>query len=94
MSNDTFPENTSSLARVQMRLFGDVGASAHLTVDQQRALLELSYSEWEAWERFMRDGPLPPRPGLPDMLLRIGAALHQLTVAAEGSRVSADAAGW
>ncbi len=102
MSQDAVTEHTSSLARMQMRLFGDVGASARLTAEQQRALLELSDQEWTAWQCFLCNGPLPARPGLPEMLVRIGAALHRLAVASEdspgqpprGSRVSADAAGW
>ena len=78
MPSDLTVEDFDSFARGQMRLFHELGAIGHLTPDDQRRLLALSESEWVAWVRFLRDGPLPPLPRPPEMLLRIAVAAHRV----------------
>lgn len=79
----------NELARGQLRLFDELGCQASLPPDERRRLLALSESEWAAWDRFLRDGPLPAWPRLPDMLLRVGAAVHGVATAMECMRVPA-----
>ncbi len=94
MSHNDTQNRHDGLARRQLRLFDDLGTTAGLTAEQRRRLLALSDPEWAAWMRFMRDGPLPTQPKLPEMLLRIGTALYRLTLMTGDDRVPADATGW
>ena len=87
MSGNDADDGRSRLARMQLRMFEDLGTSGRLTEAERGALLNLSEPDWAAWRRFMQGGPLPDEPALPEILLRIGAALFRMTVAAESPGV-------
>jgi len=81
------------VARGQLRLFDELGTQASLPPDERRRLLSLSESEWAAWDRFLRDGPMPAWPRLPEMLMRVGSAAHRITTAMDCMRVPAGVMG-
>ncbi|MGE0420034.1 MAG: hypothetical protein AB7O80_24785 [Acetobacteraceae bacterium] len=92
MSHDTLPAH-SSLARLQVSLYDNLGTAAGLTMDARRTLLDLSEQEWTAWMAFLNDGPLPSCPPLPEMLMRVAAALYHLELN-DGDRVPAGGDEW
>lgn len=80
---------TSDLARGQLRVFSEIGDAIRLSAEERRRVLSLSETEWAAWAAFQRDGALPVRPRLSEMLLRLGSATYELAMAAERQGVPA-----
>jgi hypothetical protein len=70
---------TDDLARAQLDLFLVLGEEAGLTDDEKGRALDLDYQVWSAWTGFLADGPLPAKPPLPDMLLRLGESAFSLS---------------
>ena len=66
------------LLRDQFRQLHIVGTHVNLDEERQRRLLLVSEQDWPDWCRFLRDGPLPARPEVPVMLLRLGVATYRL----------------
>jgi hypothetical protein len=66
------------VARREFRSFIEIGDAIRLSDDDRRQALGLSQAEWAAWTRLLEDGPLPPDPMLPEMLLRLGSASYAL----------------
>ncbi len=73
---------TDSLARAQLTLFHGLGERAGLTDDDRRRALGLDFHAWADWAGFLAQGPLPAKPPLPDMLLRLGQANFHLSATA------------
>ena len=83
-----------SLARDQLQLFGAMGSQCRLTVDDQCRLLALSEPDLRAWNRFLRDGPLPSWPRLPDMLARVAVAIYGIAVLLEPDPLPVEFGAW
>ncbi|HET6182313.1 MAG TPA: hypothetical protein VFA03_01810 [Acetobacteraceae bacterium] len=71
------------LAQRQFLVFEGVGDRIALSDEDRRRVLLLSPPEWSAWSALKSGGPVPPRPALPDMLRRLGAAAYRLERMAE-----------
>lgn len=82
------------VARDEMRLFNDLGTEGALSAEDQRRLLDLTEAEWSAWSLFLREGPLPSLPRLPDMLLRLATAAYALAVSIDPEPVGDELWGW
>lgn len=88
------PSSHASLARGELRLFDELGAEGALSAEEQRRLLALTEAEWSAWSRFLREGPLPSLPRLPDMLLRLATAAYEIAVRVDPEPQGDEAFGW
>jgi hypothetical protein len=77
---------TDTIARTQFGLFQDLSDRISLTPDDRRRALDLTDHDWRAWREFLKDGPLPVRPSLPEMLWRLGHVAFNLTVVGETGR--------
>ncbi len=89
MLQDTAWQAADNLTRAQLAIFHALSDQINMTEDDRRRALNLDDATWRAWMGFRFDGPLPPEPPLPDMLLRLGATAFNLSVVAEGrSRIS------
>jgi hypothetical protein len=80
---------TDNVARRQFGIFGEISDMTSVPEEDRRHLLDLSEHEWTDWTGFLRDGPLPMNPGLPEMLQRLGEASFWLAVMAEQRGVPA-----
>lgn len=78
--------DVDTLARNQFGVFDRVGNAITISDEDRRRVLLLSEQEWSAWAQVRDGGPVPAQPGLPVMLLRLGAATHRLTRIAERTR--------
>lgn len=94
MSSGLTAATDQTLARGQLQLFHELGMICDLTADDQRRLLSLSDPEWQAWRHFLRGGPLPVRPSVPDMLLRLAVAAYGISVAIDADFPFARLGGW
>ena len=74
---------TDALARAQLALFHGLGERAGLTDDGRRRALGLDFQAWSDWTDFLAQGPLPAKPKLPEMLLRLGETIFRLSATAE-----------
>ncbi len=74
---------TDTLASAQFAVFHEASAAAYLTEAECREVLRLNEQEWAAWSDFLRDGPLPAQPVLPEMLRRLGTVSYRLAAQAE-----------
>lgn len=79
---------TDQMTRAQLAMLHELGDDISLTQDDRRRALNLDERTWAAWEDFMRDGPLPAVPALPDMLQRVAQTAFRLSVVAK--RLDAD----
>jgi len=73
----------AALLRDQFRTLRTVTTRMNLDEQRQRRLLLISRQDWPHWSTFLQDGPLPPRPEAPVMLLRLGAATFRLAALAD-----------
>jgi len=71
------------LLRRQFHMLSDIASSIHLSTDDTRRALSLSEAEWSAWADFLRNGPMPAKPLLPDLLYRVGMTSYNLATLAE-----------
>ncbi len=81
---------TDALARAQLTLLQTLGDQVNLAGDDRRRALSLTAHEWQTWTDFLMDGPLPAEPPLPEMLQRIGAVAHAISISAERRCVVAE----
>lgn len=80
---------TDALTRLQFAVFHEASNDARLTEAERRTALRLSEQDWEAWSDFLRDGPLPAYPVLPEMLCRLASVSHGLAMQAERIGIAA-----
>ncbi len=76
---------TDALTRAQLAMVRALGDDIGLTADEQRAALGLAAQQWQAWNDFLTNGPLPADPALPDMMLRLARTAFRLSLQAERS---------
>jgi hypothetical protein len=74
---------TDDVTRAQLELFHALGDQIGLTQDDRRRALDLDDRAWSAWTGFLADGTLPAEPPLPEMLLRLGETVFNLSGAAQ-----------
>ncbi len=84
MRGDLAWQAPDMLARRQLCMVRELAAVISLTEDDRRRALNLSDRDWQAWTDFVTaDGPMPTRPPLPDMLMRLGETAFHLSLLAE-----------
>jgi hypothetical protein len=83
MLQDPAWQATDALTRAQLAMFHALGDQINMTENDRRHALNLDDSTWRAWTVFRSDGPLPAEPPEPDMLLRLGVTVFNLSVVAE-----------
>lgn len=79
---------TVDVVRGQFRMLTEIADSIRLSTDDTRRALSLSEAEWSGWAEFMRNGPMPAWPRLPDILHRIGTASFNMATVTEESLYS------
>ena len=70
---------TDDLTRAQLTMFLALSDQAGLSEDAKAGVLALDHQAWSAWTGFLADGPLPAKPPLPEMLLRLGRTAFALS---------------
>jgi len=75
-------------------MLNQLGEEAKLSTDDRRRALNLTAPEWQAWSEFLdRQGPLPLRPQLSDMLQRIAGLAYALALIIDERRDAEISAG-
>jgi hypothetical protein len=79
-------KTSNHVARQQFDVFHSLSDQVNLTPDDRRRALNLTDTDWHAWQAFLDDGPIPSRPPLPDILCRLGQVAFNLSLVAETAR--------